>query len=506
LNGSDVDIAIIGAGPGGLQLARQLQRLNADYLLLEAGHAPGGFFRRYPRHRRLISINKPYVGTQTTSPLRFDWNSLLTDDPSLRFTRYSADYFPSAEDLLRYLADFSARSGLKVRYDTRVSAVEQKAGGYQIHVDGAPPLTARRVVMATGVAPHLPSIPGIEQVERYEDFPVDPAGFRNARVLIIGKGNSAFETATSLIPTAATIHLVSPSSVRFAWNTHYVGHLRATNNDFIDTYQLKSGNAVLDAEVTAIRRDELGYHVEMVYTHADGHRVTYHYDRVIAATGFRFNPAPLAALDIPMCHNGKFPAMTSEYRCPTSPGLYYAGIVMHALDYRKTMSGFIHGFRYNARFLAKILAGHRLACTEIVEPDATALSELILRRLNDSDALYLQPGFLTDAFIADNDRGLTYFPEVLLSWTRERSRGSRWWIAVTLEYGPPAPDPLRVDRSPDPAYAKQTPFLHPVVRVLRGNEELDRLDLLEDLENHYSAHEYSPVLRSFLQTALANRK
>jgi thioredoxin reductase len=500
----DVDIAIIGAGPGGLQLAQQLQHLDANYLLIEAADTPGSFFRQYPRHRRLISINKPYVGTQTTSPLRFDWNSLLSDDPSLRFTHYSSDYFPSADALLRYLAHFSARSRLKVLYNTRVLAVEEKTGGYQLNVDRAPPITARRVVIATGMSPSLPAIPGIEHVERYEDFPTEPAGFRNARVLIIGKGNSAFETATSLIPTAATIHLVSPNPVRFAWNTHYVGHLRAINNDLIDTYQLKSGNAVLDAHVTAIRRDGTGLQVDLAYTHANGHRVTYNYDRVIAATGFRFDPAPLAALHIPTCHHGKFPAMTSEYRCPTSPGLYFAGIVMHAIDYRKTMSGFIHGFRYNAKFLAKVLAGGALSAAERIPCDAAVLSELILRRLNDSDALYLQPGFLTDAFVADTHHGLTYYPEVPLSWVREGRAGSGWRITVTLEYGPPAPDPLRVDRSPDPSYAKVTPFLHPVVRVLRGDEELDRLDLLEDLENQYTAEEFLPPLQAFLQTALIN--
>jgi hypothetical protein len=170
------------------------------------------------------------------------------------------------------------------------------------------------------------------------------------------------------------------------------------------------------------------------------------------------------------------------------------------------MSGFIHGFRYNARFLARLLAGDSLAVSTSIAPNAEVLSELILRRLNDSDALYLQPGFLADVFVAHADDGLAYYPEVPLSWAREGSVGSSWRITVTLEYGPPAPDPLRVERSPDPSYAKVTPFLHPVIRVLRDDEEIDRLDLLEDLENQYSAREYLPPLRSFLQTALVNRR
>ncbi len=497
---SAMDVAIIGAGPGGLQLAQQLQLLKANYLLIDAAPVPGSFFVRYPRHRRLISVNKPHVDKQTTSALRFDWNSLLSNDPSLRFTRYSSEYFPAADDLLRYLVDFCSRSQLHVRFDTRVLAIEKTSGGYQIHIEGSAPLAARRVVMATGMAPYLPPISGIEQVERYEDFPTDPAGFRDARVLIIGKGNSAFETATSLIPTAAAIHLVSPNSVQFAWNTHYVGHLRAINNDFIDTYQLKLGNAVLDAEVTAIRRTDRGFEVDMIYSHAAGHRVTYCYDRVIAATGFRFNSAALAPLDLPTCHAGKFPAMTSEYRCPTHNGLYFAGTLMHARDYRQTMSGFIHGFRYNIGFLAKLLVGQSPAARQ-VEPDIAVLAQLILRSLNDSDALYLQPGFLSDAYVADPAGGFVFYSGVPLSWVREGGAGLGPRIAVTLEYGPAAPNPLRVDRSPDPAYAKVTPFLHPVVRVLRGEQDCERLDLLEDLENRYRADEYLPPLRSFLHTA-----
>src|SRR6202008_4556124 len=90
--------------------------------------------------------------------------------------------------------------------------------------------------------------------ERYETVPVDPRDFTDQRVLIIGKGNSALETADNLVETAAVIHVAGPSSIRMAWQTHYVGHLRAVNNNFLDTYQLKSQNAVLDGTVERIER------------------------------------------------------------------------------------------------------------------------------------------------------------------------------------------------------------------------------------------------------------
>ena len=52
-----------------------------------------------------------------------DWNSLLSDDPDLRFTRYSDRYFPAADDMVRYLADFAAACGLRIVYDARAAHV-----------------------------------------------------------------------------------------------------------------------------------------------------------------------------------------------------------------------------------------------------------------------------------------------------------------------------------------------------------------------------------------------
>jgi cation diffusion facilitator CzcD-associated flavoprotein CzcO len=49
---------IIGAGAAGLQLGYYLQQAGCDYLTLEREHQVGAFFKHFPRHRRLISLNK----------------------------------------------------------------------------------------------------------------------------------------------------------------------------------------------------------------------------------------------------------------------------------------------------------------------------------------------------------------------------------------------------------------------------------------------------------------
>ena len=118
------DYCVLGAGPAGLQMAYFLQRAGRDYAVFERAPGPGSFFTRYPRHRKLISINKRYTGKANAEfNLRHDWNSLLSHDPRLLFRHYSNAYFPDAGDMVRYLGDFADRLGLHVLYNTTIAHV-----------------------------------------------------------------------------------------------------------------------------------------------------------------------------------------------------------------------------------------------------------------------------------------------------------------------------------------------------------------------------------------------
>src|SRR5215468_5829287 len=159
----EMEYLIIGAGPAGLQLGYFLKQAGHDYLILEAGSAPGTFFRTFPRHRRLISINKPHTGwTDPELNLRVDWNSLLSDDPNLRFTKYSERYFPDAEDMVRYLYDFATAHRLRVRYNTRVVQITRNGKFCATDQHGLT-YEAHRLIVATGMSrPFIPPISGIE--------------------------------------------------------------------------------------------------------------------------------------------------------------------------------------------------------------------------------------------------------------------------------------------------------------------------------------------------------
>ena len=354
---ANFEYIVIGAGPAGLQLGYYLEKANRNYLILEGGNKAGEFFSKFPRHKKLISINKVYTGYEDTEiNLRWDWNSLLSDSEEMLFKNYSREYFPNTDDLVRYLNDFASHFNLKIKYSCKVVKIA-KNDKFMVIDNNGNVYSADRVIIATGFSkPYVPEIPGIELAENYTDISVDPEDFANQRVLIIGKGNSGFETADSLVATASLIHIASPTPVEMAWKTKYVGHLRAVNNNFLDTYQLKSQNGILDASIDRIDRINEKYIVYLSYTHANGEREGLIYDRVIVCTGFSFNDSIFDESCKPkLVINNRFPKQTSEWESTNVEDLYFAGVLTHMRDYKKKQSGFIHGFRYNIKALHQIL-------------------------------------------------------------------------------------------------------------------------------------------------------
>ncbi|MFI0373290.1 NAD(P)-binding domain-containing protein [Actinomadura sp. 1N219] len=515
-----LDYLVIGAGPAGLQLGYLLKKAGRRYLILEAGPAPGMFFRTFPRHRQLISSNKKHTGTDDPElNLRMDWNSLLSDDPELLFTRYSDRYFPAADDMVRYLSDFAERCELDIAYNTRAASITKDGQGrFQVIDDRGETRTAERLVIAAGFTrANVPPIPGIETADLYGDHSTDPAEYVDKRVLILGKGNSAFETAENLIESAAVIHVAGPRSLRLAWRTHFVGHLRAVNNNFLDTYQLKSQNAILDGEVRRIeRRPDGGYLATVAFTRVDEVTKDIPYDRVIVCTGFRVDASVFGDGCRPeLTINGRFPALTPAYESVNVPGLFFAGTLTQSRDFKHGTSGFIHGFRYGTRALHRIME-HRYHAAEWpgqkLGTDPKELAAAVLARVNRSSALWQQFGVLADMIVLDDAGGARYLEELPADYRDApvSAAGRGGFFTITLDYGPDHDkiDPFdvsvaRISQS-DSGNAHEGHYLHPIVRHHRDGAVTAVHHVTENLENEWTSEDvHAEPLRAFFarQTA-----
>ena len=66
----------------------------------------GSFFDKYPRQRKLISLNKRFTGrSEPEYNLRHDWNSLLDQPDIALMTNRTEDRWPSASLLASYLRE-----------------------------------------------------------------------------------------------------------------------------------------------------------------------------------------------------------------------------------------------------------------------------------------------------------------------------------------------------------------------------------------------------------------
>lgn len=496
-NSDELDYLIIGGGPAGLQLAYFLSQSNRRYLILERSNTPGSFFKKFPRSRSLISFNKKFsVYSDPEIQLRWDWNSLLTNNYELLFPEFSRRLYPRAEELLKYLREFAERYELAIQYNTKVRTIAKEPSGRFIVEDAqGNRYAARRLIVATGVSkPYIPPVPGIEHAEGYESVSMRRGEFEDQRVLIIGKGNSGFEFAEHILESAKLIHLASPNPIRMAWKTRHAGDIRAHYTRLMDAYQLKLLHGILDCVVESIEKRADGKFVATVaYTHAQGERERIVYDRIVRAAGFRFDPSIFSDETRPaLTINNRFPDMTSGWESTNVPGLFFAGTLMQVRDFRRAASPFIDGFRYNVRTLYHLLEQryHRrsLPCTEMTL-DPADITRNILERVCRTSALWAQFGYLCDALVVEEQQGAAkHFFELPVDYVHDSEIGrAAHYYTITFEWGKWEGDVFNIERHPTHHNADISAFLHPIIRRFCKGQMVSQHHLLEDLLGMYCA-------------------
>lgn len=358
-------VVVVGSGPGALQFSYFLGRLGVQHAVLSEDDKPGGMFLRFPLYQRLNTWSKPHAPVAPGSRHYgwYDWNSLLADEPPhlapIPEFMKGESYFPTRGEMIRGLAAFVRRAGVRVRYGCRWTGTRHDAEEFILATtDGE--YRCRIVVVATGMAePWKPEIPGIEHVPHYAQARPG-AQYAGKKMLILGKRTSAFEIADALLAYCRQIILVSPRTPLLSIQSHSTAGVRARYLLPYEDHILGGGVFMLDGATSRIDRSAEGFRVYASGTTRPGEFI-FDADAVVAATGWTTPLGDLRTLGLATFSQDRIPALTPFWESTTVPGIFFAGAATQgAVGLRKhgvpSNSGGLGGFRHNARVLAAYLA------------------------------------------------------------------------------------------------------------------------------------------------------
>jgi len=219
------DIAIVGSGPSGLSAGLVAHKAGIEYLLLEQGTL-AETVRKYPRHKILFA-------EPLTMPL---YGDLWVSDAS-------------KESLLSIWEGVIQRTGLRVQTGKHVRQITRERDWFVL-TTGEDRYRARAVVLALGRrgTPRRLEVPGEDLPTVFYDI-AEMSDFAGRRVLVVGGGDSAIESAIGLANQAGTTVTLSYRGEAF---TRLKDRNRERLNAAVAARRL---TVLLNSNVREIRRD-----------------------------------------------------------------------------------------------------------------------------------------------------------------------------------------------------------------------------------------------------------
>jgi thioredoxin reductase (NADPH) len=191
------DIIIVGAGPAGLAAGIASKRFGLDYSIVEKGVLVNSIFK--------FPVNMVFF----TTPELLEIGGLPLVSPFEKPTRLEA---------LKYYRRVVDAFDLSIEFEEQVFAIEREQGPDRTELFAVETRSSkgvrrirhgRNVVLAIGYFDH-PNIIGVpgEDLPHVFHYYNEPHGYYRKRVVIVGGGNSAAETALELYRSGAYVTMV----------------------------------------------------------------------------------------------------------------------------------------------------------------------------------------------------------------------------------------------------------------------------------------------------------
>lgn len=184
-----LDVAIVGAGFGGMYAVYRFRQMGLKIQGFEAGGDVGGvwYWNRYPGARcDLMSVDYSYSFSPEIEQ-EWTWSEQFAAQPEiLAYANFVADRLELRKD---------------IRFNTRIAAAvwNEESRTWLVTTESGEEYEAKYCVMATGPLsmPKDPEIPGIEnfkgELYRAQKWPHHPVSFAGKRVGLIGTGSTGIQ-------------------------------------------------------------------------------------------------------------------------------------------------------------------------------------------------------------------------------------------------------------------------------------------------------------------------
>lgn len=335
--GTDFDAIVIGSGSGGRAIAGQLADDGLTVAMIEAelvgGECP--YWACMPAKALL----RPPEAVASARRVPGVSAAIADLDAVLGFREEVVSGRNDAEKVERY----TARGVTIVRGRARIE------GPGRVDVAGRA-LTAPRLVLATGSAPVIPEIDGLDEVEYWTNCEAMELQRVPESTVLLGGGPVGVEIGQMLARLGSRVTIIEASPRLLADEEPEVGQLlgRRLREDGIEV--------LLGAEVTAVRREDAGARVVLG---GGGSRLV---ERLVVCTGRRprVEDIGLESVGIVPGESG----IEVDHRCRAGEGVWAVGDVTGA-------GQFTHVAAYQARIVRGDIAG------ETVRADYSAVPRSI---------------------------------------------------------------------------------------------------------------------------------